>query len=677
MSASAFVNEAIKKNMDLSSKIESAMDSFGKALDGLESIVMPVFHEAESLQRRKENLEKTVKALEDVLGYYYVSRDLDSVIKDRPLNIGVDRYLAALERLKSASQFFIRNSPESKELENVICLLEFGIVTLNDEFKDIVSRNSKPLLPVNVTDLISGDVDSEKMVSLDFLPVDKREVLSKIADWLLLEDKDEFMNIYATFRSSALTKSLTALRDYHRSLSLGSSGASPSVASPTLRPKLLGKYTDTPSRKTSKKISSMIERTANKMLVKASQTIEQSTRLGIVNKRGGAIDSKEDCLDEVEVFWLVTAVEAFVKLLQIELKHMIGIIHLKHFKWVLSIIMKESLDLIVNDAEVLAAKSKRLIVKNEFSSLLSMLLVLKNLQLMKKDLDELFDGCSSQVRTKYSSFVNLYCEVSHNGLMTFLEYVRSGSGASLPKDGTVFEVTSNVLIFLEQLLHYVDAVGILLSKDEEYKTAWNLGRSKEEKCKECFGLYLKKAFSLLNLNLSVKSEEYSDACIKAVFRLNNFHHITKVLVRSGLLELLKRASSNCEDDYRTLIEKQKKMYFQCWLKVLNPITQEDLSPVVLDSGKLRDKDRNLIKEKFLAFNKEFEDLSQSQRGYSVPDMELRESLKRDNKEKVLPLYQDFYDNYSAVSFTKNVEKYIRYSPAQVSSQIDTFFDVTA
>ena len=38
-----------KKNMEFSSKIESAMDSFGKALDGLESIVMPVFHEVETL----------------------------------------------------------------------------------------------------------------------------------------------------------------------------------------------------------------------------------------------------------------------------------------------------------------------------------------------------------------------------------------------------------------------------------------------------------------------------------------------------------------------------------------------------------------------------------------------------------------------------------------------------
>ena len=78
-----------------------------------------------------------------------------------------------------------------------------------------------------------------------------------------------------------------------------------------------------------------------------------------------------------------------------------------------------------------------------------------------------------------------------------------------------------------------------------------------------------------------------------------------------------------------------------------------------------------------AFNKEFEELSNTQRGFSVPDIELRESLKRDNKELILPKYQAFYDKYSNVQFSKHSDKYIRYTPAHVSSYIDTFFDVSA
>ena len=39
-----------------------------------------------------------------------------------------------------------------------------------------------------------------------------------------------------------------------------------------------------------------------------------------------------------------------------------------------------------------------------------------------------------------------------------------------------------------------------------------------------------------------------------------------------------------------------------------------------------------------------------QRSYSIPDIELRESLKRDNKEYILPKYQAFYDKYVLFDF---------------------------
>ncbi len=48
---------------------------------------------------------------------------------------------------------------------------------------------------------------------------------------------------------------------------------------------------------------------------------------------------------------------------------------------------------------------------------------------------------------------------------------------------------------------------------------------------------------------------------------------------------------------------------------------------------------------FKGFNKEIEEISRLQRGYSVPDLELREGLKRDNKEFILPKYYLFYDRW--------------------------------
>lgn len=102
-----------------------------------------------------------------------------------------------------------------------------------------------------------------------------------------------------------------------------------------------------------------------------------------------------------------------------------------------------------------------------------------------------------------------------------------------------------------------------------------------------------------------------------------------------------------------------------------------MEDIPLQGGKLRDKDRNSVKERFAGFNKEIEEISRLQRGYSIPDVELRESIKRDNKEYILPKYNTFYDKFSCLNFSKNPEKYLKYAPEQVAALLDRFFDVAA
>lgn len=40
--------------------------------------------------------------------------------------------------------------------------------------------------------------------------------------------------------------------------------------------------------------------------------------------------------------------------------------------------------------------------------------------------------------------------------------------AQLPPDGTVHELTSNVIMFLEHLLDYSDTIGVVLGQDPSY-----------------------------------------------------------------------------------------------------------------------------------------------------------------------------------------------------------------
>lgn len=46
---------------------------------------------------------------------------------------------------------------------------------------------------------------------------------------------------------------------------------------------------------------------------------------------------------------------------------------------------------------------------------------------------------------------------------------------------------------------------------------------------------------------------------------------------------------------------------------------------------------------FQTFNKELEETCRNQKSISVPDIILRESLKRDNSEQLIPHYNAFYE----------------------------------
>lgn len=298
-------------------------------------------------------------------------------------------------------------------------------------------------------------------------------------------------------------------------------------------------------------------------------------------------------------------------------------------------------------------------------------------------MDRTLEGCDPAVRSKYNSLMNQFFSAGSMALDGFIDGVRTDATTKekMPKDGTVFQLTSNVILFLEQLLDYVDTISAVLQQDTSYnQTLLRLPRkiSVSDRNHALVGLYVKKVLVQLNLTLINKSDTYGDPFLKAVFRLNNNQYILKSLQKTGLMDVVSLAEPDCEANYSDMILEQKRLYSQSWGRVLTYIWSDDIPSAILQApGKLSDKYCRLIKEKFAGFNKEIEDISATQRGYFIPDVELRESLKRDNKEYILPKYNSFHDKYANVEFTKHPEKYVKHSPAQVSALIDSFFDAAA
>ncbi len=704
-----WLRDKIDQSSQLTKTMTGVLTSFEERLTKLEATILPVYQETENLQRRQENIDKTLESLDHVIDFYNVSKDVESVVRAGPsASNNLEDFLQTMSRLRGSLDYFEKSNPHSIELENVKGLYETGGDALNREFGELVKKHSVSQPAVDLLNAISiadslmmeanNAAKDDETGSVHHFPEDVQASLNSIAEWLNANDRDEFMNVYAKVRGQCMKKSLDGLRDHARSTS-GKSRSLTSASSPSTLKKFsspivandAGAATPTTSQK---KYSNLINRKLTNVTTKLEAVGRKSlgggTPVGGAGVGGGPGGSHHhlhhlEAVVEMEVDAFLLMLSALQYLMSAEQTLMVGIIPHQYQRKIFEIITRDSLDLVVRDADAILGRVKKSTANNDFLAIISVFQVVKHLQGLKPAMDRTLEGADPGIRAKWNSMIQGFFNTGSNSLESFVEGVRADptTREKMPKDATVFQLTSNVILFLEQLLDYMDTLSMILTQDTSYnQTLLRLPRkiSVSERNHAVVGIYIKKVLVQLNLTLVNKSDTYSDQFLKAIFRLNNNQYILRSLQRSGLLEVVSLAEPDCEANYNDMILEQKRLYSQSWARVLNHIWSAETDipvGILMAPGKLNDKYCRIIKEKFEGFNKEFKDISNTQRIYSIPDVELRESLKRDNKEYICPKYNSFYEKYSNVPFTKHPEKYVKYTPAEVSSQIDSFFDAAA
>lgn len=665
------LKETLQRSSKLSQGMTSILTSFEDRLAKLEQTILPVYNETENLQQRQENIEKTLTALDDVISYYNVSKDVEHVIKDGPTS-GLEVYLESIDKIQNSIRYFESSNPNSSELHTLTTLFDIAGDALEKEFRALLTRSSKAVPPVIILDLTMYDEElgPEEKLPIEHFPERTVNELVQIATWLVKNRREDYMNVYATIRSNILLKSLQGFKDHHKS----SSGSSVTMLPVHSSPSMARRGKETPTRKTAKKIQQALMNKASKKILNFSQTVEQAAGLALGHRRqGSALEVKDEILD-VEMDFYQSSVTAVHKLMQSELQLMDGIIPVNHQTQIFERVILQGLDMVVQEGESIATRAKKCVGKHDFLGALSVFPILKHLIGMKAEFDQLLENCQPSIRNKFLGVITTMQSTGSKALDDFIDSVKNDPDRQMPKDGTVHELTSNVMIFLEQLLDYVDTIGNILCEDPFYQPR----DSATNKKRVVVGMYITRVLTMLGLTLNNKSEAYGDPFLKSIFRLNNIHYILKSLQRTGLSQVIQLYSRDVEDHYNDQILEQKRLYSQSWSRVLHYVMEVDKPlPVMSGSSKLKDKDRQNIKDKFTGFNKEIDDIFKMQKGYAIPDVELRESLKRDNKEYILPKYQAFYEKYHKMQFTKNPEKYIKHTPTQVSNLVDRFFDVAA
>ncbi|KAI5606954.1 exocyst complex component 7 isoform X9, partial [Silurus asotus] len=92
---------------------------------------------------------------------------------------------------------------------------------------------------------------------------------------------------------------------------------------------------------------------------------------------------------------------------------------------------------------------------------------------------------------------------------------------------------------------------------------------------------------------------------------------------------------------------------------------------------LKDKERQVIKDKFKGFNDGLEELCKIQKVWAIPDKEQRDAIRHAQKKLISDTYRAFLHRCANVAFTKNPEKYNKYTPEQVEDMIERLFDTSA
>ncbi|XP_016158277.1 exocyst complex component 7 isoform X3 [Catharus ustulatus] len=663
----SFIKESLEKSDQLTKNMVSILSSFESRLMKLENSIIPVHKQTENLQRLQENVEKTLSCLDHVISYYHVAKDTEKIIKEGPTG-RLEEYLNCMDKIQKAVEYFQDNNPDSPELNRVKSLFERGKESLESEFRSLMTRHTKPVPPILILDLISGDeeMDTQEEMSLEHLPESVLHDIIRISGWLVENGRNQdFMTVYFQIRSVQLDRSIKGLKDHFRKNS-SSSGVPYS-------PAIQNKRKDTPTKKPIKR-PVLIPGTIRK----AQNLLKQYSQHGLDGKKGASnlipMEGRDDVFD-IEIDAYIHCVSAFVKLAQSEYQLLTEIVPEHHQKKTFDSLIQESLDNLIMEGDNIVSAARKAIIRHDYSAVLTIFPILKHLKQMKPEFDQVLQGTAAGTKNKLPGLITSMETTGAKALEEFADNIKNDPDKeyNMPKDGTVHELTSNAILFLQQLLDFQETAGAMLASQETSSSASSYS---SEFSRRLLSTYICKVLGNLQLNLLSKSKVYEDPALSAIFLHNNYNYILKSLEKSELIQLVAVTQKTAERSYRELIEQQIQTYQRSWLKVTDYISERNL-PVFQPGVKLKDKERQMIKERFKGFNDGLEELCKIQKAWAIPDMEQRDKIRRAQKTIVKETYGAFLNRYGNVPFTKNPEKYIKYQVDQVGEMIEKLFDTSA
>ncbi|KAL3698862.1 hypothetical protein R1sor_012938 [Riccia sorocarpa] len=627
---SQFMREAMGTSKTISTSMIKILSSFDHRLSTLEAAMRPTQVRTHAFRMAHENIDRTLKAAEVVLTQFDVSRQMEAKINKGPKD-DLSGFLAAVDQLQENIEFFSLNrSYKSSDgaLNHAKVLLTLGMSKLEEEFKALLMHHSKPVDPARLNESLPAALRPATQASLAAADVQKT----------------------TTPQSPALEPTKANLP-----LQL------PILIAPRIIPQL------------HEMAKRMIGAAFHQQCLKAYRDIRSSVLEQSLRKLGVEKLSKEDVAKlqwealEGKIGNWITYMRAAVKLLFAgeralcdQVLYRLDPVREKAFAEV----TESSMMMLLSFGDVIARSKKS---PEKLFVLLDMYETMRDLL---PEIEVVFSGEQAQpMRDAALSLTRKLAETATETFGDFEEAVEKDATKTLVLDGTVHPLTSYVINYVKFLL------------DSYQSTLKQLFGEKEigDRANSKLAAATKRIMSVLLTNLEMKSKLYKDAALTSLFLMNNTHYMVKSVRRSEAKELL---GDDWVQRHRRIVQQYAQGYQRsAWAKALSYLSGSSLagggSGGLANSGDASGTgiSRAVLKDRFKQFNTIFEDLHIRQSQWTIPDPELREAVRLQVAEVLLPAYRAFLKRYSAILDSgKNPQKYIKYSPEDLERLLGEFFE---
>ncbi|XP_047093282.1 exocyst complex component EXO70A1-like [Lolium rigidum] len=293
---------------------------------------------------------------------------------------------------------------------------------------------------------------------------------------------------------------------------------------------------------------------------------------------------------------------------------------------------------------------------------------------IQSEVETVFAGheCSDN-RKSAISLVKCLAGATKKTLSDFKDNIPKESPKSTTTDGDVHPITSYIANYIKFLFDYESSLKMIFQEPN------NGGETIIGLASEITGI-----IHALETNLEVKAKHYKDLPLGNLFLMNNISYIVRSIGSSEVRDLF---GNDWIPRRRKIVQQHATQYKRvAWAKVLECLSAQGLTSSVGSStegilGSIGNTgsysgttSTSVIKARFRSFNKQFEEVCETQINWAIPDMELRDNLILAVAEILSPAYTSFVKRFGPlVENSKNPSKYIKYTPEALEQALGNLF----